>query len=216
MKDSRKKAEKKSFKPGTMLNPVPVVMVSCGKKPEDYNIITVAWTGVVNSEPPMVYVSVRRSRFSHHIIKEAGEFVINLTTEELARATDYCGCRSGSKVDKFKEMKLTPGKSVKLETPTIEESPINLECRVREIIEYPSHDMFVGEIVNVQVAPEYVDSRGKILYEEAGLISYCHGEYYGLKKKPLGRFGFSVMKAKTKKRLNKISRDRSRNRKKNK
>lgn len=190
-----------TFKPGTMLNPVPAVMVSCGDD-ENKNIITVAWTGIINSEPPMTYVSVRKERHSHDIIKKSGEFVINLTTEKLAFATDYCGVRSGRDVDKFKEQNLTPEKSKVVKCPSIAESPVNIECRVTEIKELGSHDMFMAEIVNVSVDEELMDDNGKLCLEDAGLIAYNHGHYFALKKAPLGRFGYSVMKAKTKKKLN--------------
>lgn len=191
---------KLNFKPGTMLNPVPAVMVSCGTE-EEHNIITVAWTGIVNSEPPMTYVSVRKQRHSYNMIAETGEFVINMTTEELAFATDYCGVRSGRDVDKFKEQNLTPVKGEKVNCPVIKESPVNLECRVVEVHEYGSHDMFVAEIVNVQVDEDLMDEKGRIRLDQAGLLAYNHGEYFGLKKHPIGKFGFSVMKAKTKKRI---------------
>lgn len=207
-----------NFKPGTMLNPVPAVMVSCGNQ-EKSNIITVAWTGIVNSEPPMTYVSVRKERFSHDIIKESGEFVINITTEELAYATDFCGVRSGRDLDKFIEMELTPAPGENVSCPVIKESPVNLECKVREIHEYGSHDMFVADIVNVQVNEELLDANGRIRLDQAGLLAYNHGEYFGLKKQPIGKFGYSVMKAKTKKRLAGERRQRARKtnyRKKNK
>lgn len=191
---------KRVFKGGAMLNPVPVVMVSLGS--EKPNIITVAWTGIVNSDPPMTYISVRKERFSHHILKEKGEFVINLCSESLAKATDYCGVRTGAKVDKFKEMNLTPGKCVEVDCPLIEESPVNLECRVVEVHEYGSHDMFVAEILHVHVNEDLIDKEGKIMLENAALVAYSHGEYFGLKEHALGRFGFSVMKPKTKKRIN--------------
>lgn len=192
--------KKRSFKPGTMLNPVPVVMVSCGDVNHG-NIITVAWTGIVNSDPPMTYVSIRKERYSHEIIKKAGDFVINLTTEELTFATDYCGVKSGRDTDKFKEQKLTPLPAEKVKAPLIAQSPVNLECKVKEIHEYGSHDMFIAEIVNVQAAEEWIDETGRIRLDKAGLICYNHGEYFGLRRQPLGRFGFSVMKPKTKKRL---------------
>ena len=192
---------KKSFKPGTLLSPVPAVMVSCGDGDEK-NIITIAWTGIVNSDPPITYISVRKSRHSHHIIEETGEFVINLTTEKLAFATDYCGVKSGRDVDKFKEMSLTPEKSDVVNCPMIKEAPINLECRVLEVKSYPTHDMFIAEIVTVHADDEIVDGKGKIDMSAAGLIAYVHGEYFGLKKSPLGRFGYSVMKPKTRKRIN--------------
>ena len=192
--------KKRSFKPGTMLNPVPVVMVSCGDVNHG-NIITVAWTGIVNSDPPMTYVSIRKERYSHEIIKNAGDFVINLTTEELTFATDYCGVKSGRDTDKFKEQKLTPLPAEKVKAPLIAQSPVNLECKVKEIHEYGSHDMFIAEIVNVQAAEDWIDETGRIRLDKAGLICYNHGEYFGLRRQPLGRFGFSVMKPKTKKRL---------------
>ena len=192
--------KKRSFKPGTMLNPVPVVMVSCGDVNHG-NIITVAWTGIVNSDPPMTYVSIRKERYSHEIIKNAGDFVINLTTEELTFATDYCGVKSGRDTDKYKEQKLTPLPAEKVKAPLIAQSPVNLECKVKEIHEYGSHDMFIAEIVNVQAAEEWIDETGRIRLDKAGLICYNHGEYFGLRRQPLGRFGFSVMKPKTKKRL---------------
>ena len=192
--------KKIDFKPGTMLNPVPVVMVSCGSG-EEKNIITVAWTGIVNSDPPMTYVSVRKERHSHHLIKESGEFVINLCTEELAFATDYCGVRSGKDVDKFKEQKLTAVPSKYLSCPAISQSPVNLECKVKEIHEYGSHDMFVAEIVNVQADESLMDENGRLRLDRAGLVCYNHGEYFGLKKQAIGKFGYSVMKPKTRRRL---------------
>lgn len=191
---------KKSFKGGAMLNPVPAVMVSCGSsKP---NIITIAWTGIVNSNPPMTYISVRKERYSHSIIKNTGEFVINLCNEQLAFATDYCGVRSGRDIDKFKEMKLTPQKAEIVRCPMIKESPVNIECRVREVIELGSHDMFLADIIKVHVDEEYIDENNRIRLDRAALVAYNHGEYFGLKRQPLGRFGFSVMKPKTRKRLN--------------
>lgn len=201
---------KLNFKPGTMLNPVPAVMVSCGTE-EEYNIITVAWTGIVNSEPPMTYVSVRKQRHSHDMIAKTGEFVINMTTEKLAFATDYCGVRSGRDVDKFKEQNLTPVKGEKVNCPVIKESPVNLECKVVEVHEYGSHDMFVAEIVNVQVDEDLMDERGRICLDQAGLLAYNHGEYFGLKKTPIGKFGYSVMKPKTKKRIAGEKRQQARN-----
>ena len=195
-----------------MLNPVPAVMVSCGNE-EKHNIITVAWTGIVNSEPPMTYVSVRKERFSHGIIKENGEFTINITTEDLAFATDFCGVRSGRDVDKFKEMKLTPQPGEKVACPSIKESPVNLECKVREIHEYGSHDMFVADIVNVRVDEKLMDEKGRIRLDLAGLVAYNHGEYFALKRTPLGKFGYSVMKAKTKKRIAGERRQNARNKK---
>ena len=192
--------EKMSFKPGTMVYPVPAVMVTCGNTDEEHNIITIAWTGIVNSEPPMTYISVRKERHSHSIIEKNGEFVINLATEELAFATDYCGVKSGSKVDKFKEMNLTKIPATKIATVMIAQSPVNVECRVVNKIELPSHDMFIAEIIAVNVNKELLNLKGKLELEKANLLAYSHGDYYKIGK-PLGRFGFSVMKNKTKKRL---------------
>ncbi|MCI5999827.1 MAG: flavin reductase family protein [Clostridia bacterium] len=188
------------FKPGTMLNPVPAVMVSCGDDTVN-NIITIAWTGIINSDPPITYVSVRKSRYSHDIIERTGEFVINLTTEKLAFAADYCGVRSGRDVDKFKEMKLTAAESKEVSCPSIEESPVNIECRVMEMKEYPTHDMFIAEIVSVSVDDSLMDETGKLCLDEAGLVAYNHGHYFALQKKEIGRFGYSVMKPKTRKRI---------------
>lgn len=208
---------KKSFRPGTLLSPVPAVMVSCGDG-EEKNIITIGWTGIINSDPPITYISVRKSRHSHHIIEKTGEFVINLTTEKLAFAADYCGVKSGRDVDKFREMKLTPESADIVKCPMIAQSPINLECRVIEVKSYPTHDMFIAEIVAMHADDEIVNEKGKIDMSAAGLIAYVHGEYFGLKKAPLGRFGYSVMKPKTKKRLNRQKHEEriSRNREKRK
>lgn len=191
---------KLTFKPGTMLNPVPAVMVSCGVENEK-NIITIAWTGIINTDPPMTYVSVRKERHSHDIIKRTGEFVINLTTEKLAFATDYCGVRSGRDVDKFKEQKLTAEASQVVKCPSIGESPVNIECRVTEVKELGTHDMFMAEIVSVSVDEDLMDETGRFCLEEAGLLAYNHGHYFALRKSPIGKFGYSVMKPKTKKRL---------------
>ena len=208
---------KKSFKPGTLLSPVPAVMVSCGDG-EEKNIITIGWTGIINSDPPITYISVRKSRYSHHIIEKTGEFVVNLTTEKLAFAADYCGVKSGRDVDKFKEMRLTPESADIVKCPMIAQSPINLECRVIEVKSYPTHDMFIAEIVAMHADDGIVNEKGKIDMSAAGLIAYVHGEYFGLKKAPLGRFGYSVMKPKTKKRLNRQKHEEriSRNREKRK
>lgn len=188
---------KATWKPGTVLYPVPAVMVSCGTM-EEKNIITVAWTGTVNSDPAMTYVSIRPSRHSHQIIKESGEFVINLVTERLAYACDFCGVKSGRDMDKFAEMHLTaqPGNAVS--APIIAESPVNIECKVKEIIPLGTHDMFLAEVVSVQVSEEYLDETGKFHFDRAKPICYSHGAYYGLGKK-LGTFGYSVRKKEEKK-----------------
>lgn len=203
---------KRSFQPGTMLNPVPVVMVSCGIGDET-NIITIAWTGIVNSDPPLTYVSVRRERHSHRIIAESGEFAINLCTEKLAFAADFCGVRSGRDLDKFQAQSLTAGRGEKVSCPIIEEAPVNLECVVKEQHRYGTHDMFVAEIVNVRVDERLIDENGRICLDRAGLICYNHGEYVPLGKEPLGRFGYSVMKPKTRKRLEAERRKRARTQK---
>lgn len=192
---------KVTFKPGTMVNPVPVVMVSCGDMAGESNIITIAWTGIVNSEPPMTYISVRKSRHSHSLIETSGEFVINLTTEKLAFQTDYCGVKSGRNVDKFQEQKLTPVPGQHVKCPMIKEAPVNLECKVREVHHYPSHDMFVADILAVHADDSLFHENGKLELERAGLLCYSHGEYFGLQKHPLGKFGYSIMKPKTKKRV---------------
>lgn len=203
---------KTTFKPGTMLNPVPAVMVTCGSAVGEENIITIAWTGIVNSEPPITYVSVRKSRFSHDIIAREKEFVINLTTKDLVKAADFCGVRSGRDLDKFQEMGLTKEKADIVGCPMIAESPVNLECKVLEVKEYPTHDMFLAEIVAVHADESLLDENGRFALERAKLIAYSHGEYYGLTQHPLGRFGFSVMKPKTKKRLAAEQRRKSRSR----
>lgn len=186
--------KKQSWKPGTMIYPVPAVLVSCGATPEEYNLFTVAWTGTICSEPPMCYISVRKERHSYEIIKRTGEFVINLTTVPLARATDWCGVRSGRDYDKFKEMGLTPVPSAVVAAPALGESPVSIECRVREIVPLGTHDMFVADVVNVLVDEEYIDPEsGKLDMERAKPLAYCHGEYFSLGK-VLGHFGWSVRK----------------------
>ena len=204
---------KVSMRPGTMLNPVPAVMVTCGNKKEQ-NIITIAWTGIINSEPPITYVSVRKSRYSHHLIEESGEFVINLTTEALAKATDFCGVKSGRDLDKFKETGLTPEDAEIVSCKMIKESPVNLECRVLEVKEYPTHDMFIAEIVKVHADEKYFDEKGRICLDQAGMLCYNHGEYFGIKKNPIGKFGYSIMKPKTRKRINREKHKARTNRKK--
>ena len=185
-----------------MLYPLPAVMVSCQRENEKPNIITVAWAGTICSDPVMLSISVRKERYSHNIIENTGEFVINLCSEELAFATDFCGVRSGRDTDKFKEMKLTPERAEIVRCPMIKESPVNIECRVREIIELGSHDMFIADILKVHVDEQYIDRSGRIRLDQASLVAYNHGEYFGLKRQPIGKFGFSVMKPKTRKRIN--------------
>lgn len=202
--------KKKTMGPGTMLNPVPAVLVSCADG-DKKNLITIAWTGIVNSEPPMTYISVRKSRYSHDMIKRSGEFVINMVSADKTRELDFCGVRSGRDVDKFKECGFTAVSAEKVKAPLVDEASVNLECVVREVHEYPSHDMFVGEIVSVHASEELFDERGRLCLEDAGLIAYSHGEYYGLKKDAIGKFGYSVMKPKTRKRINRENMERKRN-----
>lgn len=189
---------KQIWKPGTILYPVPVVMVSCGSY-ENSNIITIAWTGTINTNPAMTYISVRPERHSYNLIKESGEFVINVTTQALAKATDWCGVKSGKDYDKFKEMSLTKGKAQKVNCPIIEESPISIECKVKEIVELGSHHMFLAEVVCVQADEKYMDKSGKFNFEKSNPICYSHGQYYGLGKN-FGKFGYSVQKKKRKKK----------------
>ena len=185
---------RRNFKAGTLEAPLPAVMVSVGDM-EESNILTVAWTGILSSDPPRTYISVRPSRFSHKIIKERGEFVINLTNEALARATDFAGIYTGAKVDKFEKCGLTKAKSEVVSAPTIAEAPIALECRVFNVMESGTHDIFMADIVNVSCDEDILDERGRICFERAGLIAYSHGEYYALGR-AVGKFGFSAAKKK--------------------
>ena len=185
---------KQVWKPGNMLYPLPAVMVSTADRAGNSNILTIAWTGTVCTNPAMVYISVRPERYSYHMIKESGEFVINLTTEKLANAADYCGVRSGRQVDKWKECGLTAEKASSLEyAPVIRESPVNIECRVKEVQELGSHHMFLAEVTAVRADEACLDGNGKFDLNQTGLMAYSHGEYLGLGKK-LGTFGFSVKK----------------------
>jgi len=191
--------KKQQWKAGNMVYPLPAVMVSVGREGEKPNIITVAWTGTVCTNPPMVYISVRPERYSYNIIKETGKFVINLTTEALTRATDFCGVRSGRDVDKFKETHLTAIPGPVTGCPMIDESPVNIECTVTEIKELGSHHMFLAKVEAVHVSEEAMDEKGKFHLNETGLLAYSHGEYLGLGKK-LGTFGYSVKKPAKKRR----------------
>ena len=184
---------KQIWKPGNMLYPLPAVMVSVADKEGNPNIITVAWAGTVCTNPPMVSISVRPERYSYHMIDETGEFVINLVNKRLVRATDYCGVRSGRDVDKFKETRLTPQASRYVKAPGVEESPVNIECKVVEVKELGSHDMFIAQVLGVTIDNQYMDDRGKFNLNASGLVSYSHGEYFELGKK-LGSFGYSVKK----------------------
>ena len=182
------------WKPGNMLYPLPAVMVSAADLEGNANILTIAWTGTVCSDPAMLYISVRPERYSHHMIRDTGEFVVNLTTEELRFATDWCGVKSGRDVDKWKEMNLTRGPAAELShAPVILESPVNIECRVTEVKRLGSHDMFLAEVAAVQVDEKYMKENGKFELNSTGLLAYSHGTYMGLGKE-LGKFGFSVKK----------------------
>jgi flavin reductase (DIM6/NTAB) family NADH-FMN oxidoreductase RutF len=187
------------WKPGTMIYPLPAVMVSCGSVPEDYNIITISWTGTICTDPAMCYISVRPSRHSYEVIKKNREFVINLTTKELAYATDWCGVKSGSKHVKFKEMELTPVAATKIKAPLINESPVNIECIVKEIVELGSHHMFISEVVAVNADEKYIDKQtGLFRLQDSEPICYSHGKYYETGKL-IGKFGYSVEKKKKRK-----------------
>ncbi|MBQ3655629.1 MAG: flavin reductase family protein [Bacteroidales bacterium] len=186
---------KKIWKPGTLLNPVPVVMLSCGDINGKKNIITVAWAGTICSDPPMVSVSIRKSRFSHQIIKESGKFVINLVSEDLVKETDWCGVKSGSDTDKFAQMNLTAEKAETSDLPIIKECPVNIECTVTQILELGSHDMFLAKVDSVSVREDLIDSSGAMDLKKAKLVAYSHGEYFSLGEK-LGSFGYSVRKKK--------------------
>lgn len=186
---------KENWKAGNMLYPVPAVMVSCCRKNEKPNIITVAWAGTVCTNPPMLSISVRPERYSHDIIEETGEFVVNLVTDKLVYATDYCGVRSGRDVDKFKKMHLTPLASKNIKAPGIAESPVNVECRVRKVIKLGSHDMFLADVAGVTIERDYMNENGRFELNKSGLVTYSHGEYFLLGKK-LGSFGYSVKKNK--------------------
>lgn len=186
-----------NWKPGTFIYPIPAVMVTSGTM-EKSNIITVAWTGILNTNPAMCYISVRPERYSYNIIKENGEFVINLTTQQLAYATDWCGVKSGKNVDKFKEMKLTKEEGKFVKAPLIKESPISIECKLKEIIPLGSHHMFMAEVLSIDVDEKYIDANGAFDISKCDLIAYANGGYYPLGDK-IGKFGYSVEKKKSKK-----------------
>lgn len=189
-----------TWKPGTMIYPLPAVMVSCGDSAENYNIMTVAWTGTICTNPPMCYISIRPERLSHELISRTREFAINLTNADLAYATDWCGVKSGREVNKFEAMRLTPLKAENIKAPLIAESPVNIECRVKDILPLGSHDMFIAEIVAVHADDQYFDPQtGVFNLSQAHLISYSHGKYYVLGNE-IGKFGFSVKKRKRNKK----------------
>ena len=188
------KIHKISWKAGNMLYPLPAVMVSLTDKEGNSNIITLAWAGTICTNPPMLSVSIRPERYSYNIIKETGEFVVNLTTKELAYATDYCGVKSGKDVDKFGKMRLTKLASEKIKAVAIAESPVNIECKVRQIMELGSHSLFIADVVNVRVDSRYIDEKGRFNLAKSELIAYSHGRYYELGKE-LGTFGYSIKKS---------------------
>ena len=189
---------KHNWKPGNMIYPLPAVLVSCGSEPSEYNVLTVAWVGTLCTNPPMCYISVRPERYSYPIIQKNMEFVINLTTKDMAYATDWCGVRSGKDYNKFEEMKLTPGKAEVVKAPIVEESPVSIECRVKEIIPLGSHHMFVAEVVNVQADDCYLDKdSGRFELASADPLVYLHGGYFELGEK-IGKFGGSVEKKRKK------------------
>lgn len=180
------------WKPGTLLSPVPPALVSCGDGDRD-NLITVAWTGTLCSDPPKTYISLRPERYSHEIIKKTGEFIINLPSSHIIRSIDYCGVTSGRNTDKFAACRLTRGNAFELSCPSVAESPISIECRVSEIIPLGSHDMFMADIVSVDVDEDYIDEKGRLRIEKCSLAAYAHGSYFALGKK-IGSFGYSVKK----------------------
>jgi flavin reductase (DIM6/NTAB) family NADH-FMN oxidoreductase RutF len=200
---------KVQWKGGTFIYPIPAVMVSCGTM-EESNIITVAWTGILNTNPAMCYISVRPERYSHDIIKENGEFAINLTTRQLAYATDWCGVKSGRDVDKFKEMKLTKERANIIKAPLIKECPVSVECKVKEIVPLGSHDMFVAEIVAIDADEKYIDEKGAFDIGKCDLIAYANGGYYPLESK-IGKFGYSVQKKSKTAKNSKINAKRTKN-----
>jgi len=187
---------KKEWKAGTFIYPIPAVMVTSGDM-EKSNIMTVAWTGILNTKPAMCYISVRPERYSYNLIKESGEFVINLTNEKLAYATDWCGVRSGKDYDKFKEMNLTKEKANHVKCPIIKESPVAVECKVKEIRELGTHHVFIAEVLSIDADEKYIDEKGAFDISKCDLIAYANGGYYSLDKK-IGKFGFSVQKKKIK------------------
>ncbi len=185
---------KETWKGSVITSPVPPTLVTCGTV-ENPNVFTVAWTGTVNTQPPITYISVRPERYSYELIKQSGEFVINLTTVQLARAVDYCGVKSGRNTDKFKDMGLTVESATDVSAPILVQSPVNIECRVRDIIELGTHHMFLADIIRLDVAKELIDEKGKLQLNKCGLLAYAHGEYFSLGKK-IGSFGYTVRKKK--------------------
>ena len=190
--------KKRIMKGSVVLNPVPVVLVTCRNSEGKDNVFTVAWTGTICSKPPMLSISIRPERLSYDYIKETMEFIINLPTKKQTKATDFCGVRSGRQIDKIKEMNFTMVSGEKIETKYIEECPVNIECKVKDIIKLGSHDMFIAEVLCSHIDEDLFDEKDKIHFEKANLITYSHGEYFSISEKPVGKFGYSVMKKKKK------------------
>ena len=189
-----------SWKPGNMIYPVPAVLVSCGTEEDGFNLITISWTGTICTNPPLCYISLRPERHSYELIKSTGEFVINLTTEKMVRVTDWCGVKSGRDFDKFEETGLTPLPAQTVKAPLIKESPVNIECRVKEILPLGSHDMFLAEVTAVNADEQYLDPEtGAFNLQKAGLLASSHGKYCPLGP-PLGHFGYSIRKKRKKKK----------------
>ena len=185
---------KEIWRPGNMIYPLPAMMVSCGATPDEYNVFTASWVGTICSDPAMCFVSIRQSRHSYDIVKRNMAFTLNLTNEDLARATDWCGVRSGSDYNKFAEMNLTPVKGIKVDAPYINEAPMSIECRVKQIIHLGTHDMFIADVMNVLADKRFIDPQtGEFDLKKANLIAYSHGEYFKLGEK-IGNFGWSVKK----------------------
>lgn len=194
---------KVNWKPGNMIYPLPAALISCGSKPEDYNLITISWTGTICTNPPMCYISVRPERHSYKLIEESGEFVINVTTKAMAKQTDWCGVKSGRDFDKFKETGLTPAPASVVSCPIVEEAPISVECKVKEIVKLGSHDMFIADVVNVMADDRYIDPEtDSFSLAKADPLAYSHGHYFSLGENQ-GRFGWSVMKKKIAKKKKK-------------
>lgn len=191
---------KKTYKGSAMLNPVPAVLVTSKNKEGKVNVFTIGWIGTACTRPPMITIAIRPERLSYDYIKETGEFVVNLPSKDLVRSVDFCGVKSGRTVDKIKELSFELGESENVSVPYLDNCPISLECRVKDILPLGSHDLFLGEVLSVHVEENLIDSNGKIHYEKANLICYSHGEYFGLSKNALGSFGFSISKKKKKKR----------------
>lgn len=194
---------KTNWKPGNMLYPLPAVLITCGDHEENYNVLTIAWAGTVCTDPPTVSISIKPSRHSYNIIKRTREFVINLTTEDMVKAVDFCGVKSGRDINKFEATQLTIEHASIVKAPLIKESPVSIECRVEKIIPLGSHDLFIAEVIAVHVNPAFIDQQEKFHLDQARPICYSHGKYFGLGE-CLGTFGYSIKKAETKKRKTKI------------